>query len=151
MTVVRTEKYERGFIGKLIKWAFIGFNLLMILWVVGGLSAVSNLETHSAAEKVGASIGATIGITFILMLWGLGDLILGVLVLVSRGNKILIEETVLGLPPASEFAPSVGGDFGQADNLIAKFKAQVETASPKQQSTPIAPPAAAGFGKRRSV
>jgi hypothetical protein len=149
MTVIRTEKRERGFIGKLIKWAFIGFNLFMIFWTVGGLSIVSKVETHSTAEKIGASIGATIGITFILMLWGLGDLILGVLVLVSRGNKILIEETVVGSPRGSEFAPSDGGGFGQADNLIAKFKAERETATPKQ-STALISPAAQGFGKRRS-
>jgi hypothetical protein len=149
MALKRTETRERGFFGKLIKWTFIGFNIFMIYWVVSGLSAVSQIEVHSTAEKTGNSIGATIGITFILMLWGLGDLVLGVLVLLSRGNTIVIEETVIGSPRASEFAPSVGGDFSQADNLIAKFKAEREITTPNAPTT-SASPAAQGFGKRRS-
>ena len=32
---------KRGFFGKLCLWAFIGFNLLMVLWIFGGVSANS--------------------------------------------------------------------------------------------------------------
>jgi hypothetical protein len=37
MSIVRTEKRERSVAGKLIKWAFVAFNLLMAVWIVGGL------------------------------------------------------------------------------------------------------------------
>jgi len=31
--VVRTVKYERGPVGQLVKWAFIVFNVVMLLWL----------------------------------------------------------------------------------------------------------------------
>ena len=93
MSIVRTEKRERSFAGKLIKWAFIAFNLFMAIWIVGGLYTVSKIQTHTAVEQIGTGIGAAIGVTFVLILWGLGDLILGILVLVTRGDKVIVEET----------------------------------------------------------
>jgi hypothetical protein len=71
MNMVRTEKRERSAIGKVIKWIFIAFNLLMALWLVGGLHSISKMQTFSAAEQIGAGIGATIGVTVLLVLWAL--------------------------------------------------------------------------------
>src|SRR4051812_3478304 len=90
MSIIRTEKRERSAAGKLIKWIFIAFNLLMAVWIVGGLYSVSKIQTYSAAEQLGAGIGATLGVTMLLILWALGDLILGVLVLVTRGNSVIV-------------------------------------------------------------
>jgi hypothetical protein len=148
MSIVRTEKRERTVAGKLIKWIFVGFNLLMAFWVIGGLSSVSNIQTHSAAEEVGRGIGATIGITLILILWALGDLILGVLVLVTRGDKVIIEESSSNFNHAPQGLPSDSTfDMGKVDQRIAEMKAEASRAS--------APPLdavrpQAGFGKRRA-
>src|SRR4029078_13645960 len=93
MSIVRTEKRDRSAIGKVIKGIFVAFNMLMALWLVGGLHSASKIQTFSAADEIGAGIGVTIGVTVLLILWAIGDLILGVLVLVTRGNKVIIEES----------------------------------------------------------
>ena len=81
--------------GQVVKWAFIIFNLLMLLWMITGLSAVGSAvgDTASDAERAGAAIGGTIGASLILFVWGLGDVILGMFVLFTRGKKIITEET----------------------------------------------------------
>jgi len=78
MNIVRTEKRERSAIGKVFKGIFIAFNLLMALWLVGGLHAASKIQTFSATEQTGAGIGVTIGVTVLLILWAIGDLILSI-------------------------------------------------------------------------
>src|SRR5256885_890923 len=107
MSIVRTEKRERSVAGKLIKWIFIAFNLLMAVCIVGGSHLISQMETHSAAEQIGAGI-VTFGVTVALVLWALGDLILGTLVLVTRGNKVIIEESAspFGARPAEALSES---------------------------------------------
>jgi hypothetical protein len=148
MTIVRTEKRERSIAGKFIKWAFVGFNILMVLWVFGGLHSVSQIQTHSTAEQIGRGIGATIGITLVLTLWALGDLILGVLVLVTRGNKVTIEESSVPSAPRSNSASESAFDLGRIDERIAQLKAQ----SAENQASTRAPVTAApqGFGRRRA-
>jgi hypothetical protein len=47
----------------------------------------------SGAEKTGAAIGTTIGTSFILLFWMAGDVILGLLTMLTRGDKVIIEET----------------------------------------------------------
>src|SRR4051812_27216692 len=125
MTIVRTEKRERGPFGQFVKWAFVGFNLLMIVWMFTGVYSASQIQTHSAAQQIGTVIGTTIGATLLLVLWALGDLILGILVLVTRGNKIIVEES------SSSFqgrALSAGDersafDLARVDQRIAEMKA----------------------------
>ena len=132
MNMVRTEKRERSAIGKVIKWIFIAFNLLMALWLVGGLHSASKIQTFSAAEQIGAGIGVTIGVTVLLILWALGDLILGILVLVTRGNKVIIEESAstFGARPAEARSESPL-DFARVDQRIAQLKAEAALSSPR--------------------
>ena len=70
--------------GSLIKWLFIGFNVLMLVWLVVGFNAASNVGAVSEAEQAGRAIGTGIGIALILGLWVFGDIILGLLVLLTR-------------------------------------------------------------------
>src|ERR1700733_8452993 len=93
-TVIRKEKYQRGPFGKLVKWIFIAFNLLMLLSLISGLTSVSGIATNSEAERIGRDIGATIGVSMVLTLWIMGDTILGVAVLLTRGDKVIVEETI---------------------------------------------------------
>jgi hypothetical protein len=132
MSIVRTEKRERSVVGKAIKWIFIAFNLLMALWLVGGLHSASKIQTFSAAEQIGAGIGVTIGVTVLLILWALGDLILGILVLVTRGNKVIIEESAstFGARPAEARSESPL-DFARVDQRIAQLKAEAALSSPR--------------------
>ena len=80
------RKPKRGFFGKLFKWSFILFNILMILWLFSywvGLGEIANSST-SDAGKAGAVIGGTIGTGLLFGLWGFGDFILGLFVLFTR-------------------------------------------------------------------
>jgi len=146
MTIVRTERRERSLVGQLFKWAFIGFNLLMVVWIFGGLHSVSRIQTHSTLEQLGTAIGATIGITVLLILWALGDLILGVLVLVTRGNKVIIEESSSAFKPrlwsAADERPAF--DLDRVDQRIAELKTEIV---PGPRVT-MASPRPQGFGKR---
>ncbi len=79
------RKPKRSFMGKLIKWSFIGFNILMAIWFVSGMSAATkDVETMSGAEKAGAVIGTGLGAMFILGIWLTGAVILGLFVLFTR-------------------------------------------------------------------
>ena len=80
------RKPKRGLLGKLFKWTFILFNVLMILWLVGYFGTVGEIvgSSTSDAEQAGAAVGATIGTGMILTFWVLGDIILGLLVLFTK-------------------------------------------------------------------
>lgn len=81
---VTLRKARRGPIGFLIKWTFILWNVLMIWWVVSGANAASHVATHSRAEEAGRAAGTAIGVGLILVVWMVGSVILGILVLLTR-------------------------------------------------------------------
>lgn len=82
---VQLRKPKRGFFGKLVKWGFIGFNILMAIWLVGGMGAATEgMEAMSEAEKAGAVIGTGLGAAMILSIWVIGDIILGLFVMFTR-------------------------------------------------------------------
>ena len=47
-------------------------------------------DAATSAEKAGASIGAGIGVTFLLIIWAVGDVILGIPLLFTRRAKIMV-------------------------------------------------------------
>jgi hypothetical protein len=82
---VQLRKAVRSFFGKLVKWGFICFNILMIIWMIGGVgSATKNMDAMNQTEKAGAAIGTGIGAMLIAVIWVLGDIILGLFVLFTR-------------------------------------------------------------------
>jgi hypothetical protein len=83
------KKTERTFFGKVIKWTFIGFNLLMLLWMVTGVGGASEQisEAGSDAARAGAAIGTGLGAMVILFIWGFGAIILGIFTLLTRPKK----------------------------------------------------------------
>ena len=83
------RKPKRSFIGKVFKWVFVIFNLLMLVWLIGGWNAASEVSSTAttAAEQAGAAIGTGIGIAMILFLWVIGDIILGLPVLFTRPKR----------------------------------------------------------------
>jgi hypothetical protein len=148
-SVVRRETRERSALGKLIKWLFIAFNIAMIIWIVGGLTAASKIQVHSVAEQAGLAIGSAIGFASLLVLWAIGDVILGILVLFSRGDKIITEEIAGGFTASGQVAERPSGDFGKADELIAHFKAQKSGSDVRPAPHSVQIGTAATFGKRR--
>lgn len=82
---VQLRKPKRGIFGKLIKYSFIGFNILMAFWLFAGMgSATEGMEAMSEAEKAGTVIGAGLGMTMIFGMWVFGDIVLGLFVLFTR-------------------------------------------------------------------
>ena len=80
------NKPRRGVFGTLIKWAFIGFNVLMIYWLVAGMNAASKYvdSAHGDAERAGATVGTALGASMIIGIWVAGTIILGLFVLLTR-------------------------------------------------------------------
>ena len=111
---------------------------------------MSKIQTHSAAEQIGAGIGATMGITALLVLWALGDLILGILVLITRGDKVIIEETIsaFGAQSSNTASPS-SFDLNRVDERITQLKAEILD-STRTIAAPSIPSSSPGFGRRRA-
>ena len=90
-TIIRREFRRRGFFGTLFKLLFIIFNLLMLVWLIaywkeiGSIMIGDEVNIYKAEE-------ATIGTSFLFFFWAAGCLILGLLTLLSRGSKIVVEE-----------------------------------------------------------
>lgn len=75
------QKPQRTFIGKGIKWAFIGFNILMPLWLVFGLTDATEkvLNEGTAAQQEREVINTSVGMLAILFIWLVGAVSLGLL------------------------------------------------------------------------
>lgn len=80
------RKPKRGFMGKVFKWTFILFNVVMAWWLVAYIMEMGSMtqDITNDAELAGAAIGGTLGTGFLLVIWLLGDIILGLPVLFTR-------------------------------------------------------------------
>ena len=93
MGIVQKEVSDRTGFGKFIKWVFIGFNVLMLIWMFSAMGVIVGMDAPSnSAEEAGQAIGAGIGFTFLLIIWGLGDMVLGIFVLITKRKKIITVE-----------------------------------------------------------
>lgn len=92
--IVRKETRKRGFFGWVFLLLFLGFNALMAVWVISYWVQLSDLKTLSEAERTGRAIGGTIGTSVLLGIWVAGDIITGLLALLTRGSKVIVEEVV---------------------------------------------------------
>jgi len=113
----------------------------MLVWMISGISAVSGLRPVSDAARVGHAIGATIGFSMILSLWVMGDIILGLFVLLTRGDKVIVEETAYGGGRGADNERDPAG----ADDMIARYMQRQNT--PRVPTSSVSAPQ--GFGRRR--
>lgn len=83
---VQLRKPTRSFMGKIFKFLFIAFNVIMALWLFSYFGEIGDSYTGSAsdAEAAGTAIGGTIGTGILVTFWAFGDLILGLFVLLTR-------------------------------------------------------------------
>lgn len=71
--------------GKFFKILFWLFNALMVFWIYAGISGNSaSMKSMQGAELTGAQIGTGIGVMMLVMIWVVGDIILGLMVLMTR-------------------------------------------------------------------
>ena len=94
MAVVQREVRRRGFFGHVFKLAFILFNILMAAWLVSYWVAVSETlqSAQSEAERAGGAIGTAMGTGMLVFFWVAGSVILGLITLLTRGQRILVTE-----------------------------------------------------------
>lgn len=80
------QQPQRSLFGKIVKWGFITFNVLMLLWGFSALGVVSDgvSEASSDAEQVGAAIGGGIGMMLIGTIWFIGFVAGGLMLLLTR-------------------------------------------------------------------
>jgi len=85
----KLKKPQRSAIGKIIKYCFIGFNILMLIWFITGMGEAADTASaaHSEAEQAGAAIGTGLGAMMLLLIWVFGDIVLGLLTLLTRPKK----------------------------------------------------------------
>jgi hypothetical protein len=81
------NKPKRGIFGKIIKWSFIIFNILMLWWMIASVgTSTEGMEAMNEAQKAGTAIGAGLGAMMIMTVWVIGDIILGLFVLFTRAK-----------------------------------------------------------------
>ena len=73
----------------ILKYVFFAFNLLMAFAMYSGISENADMINNAAseAEATGAAVGTGLGAFLLLILWVMGDIILGLLYLVARPSK----------------------------------------------------------------
>ena len=92
---ISREVRKRGFFGWIFLLLFIGFNILMAMWLFSYWSLLGDgINSADKAKATGTAIGGTIGTSMLLFIWVLGDIITGALALMTRGRKMIITETV---------------------------------------------------------
>jgi hypothetical protein len=85
----KVEKTQRSLFGKIVKYTFIGFNILMLVWFIGGMASTSKgIENATTeAEQAGATIGTGLGAIFIIFIWVVEAIILGIMTLLTRAKR----------------------------------------------------------------
>ena len=120
-------------------WAVVIWNVLMGLWIASGVSATSN----NCAGRVGddlttcqaaTAIGAGIGITFIVIIWFLGFVVLSLIWLMSRPQRRLCPVCGEQVKKGPTACPKCGYNFAAA----AALPSGAQTPQCWQCQTPIA-------------
>ena len=95
-----------GCLGLVFRFLLIGWQVLMIVWFVDstmGISTVIDEARYDDTDAIiagtvdatiaGAAIGAGLAWTFILFVWLVGTIILGMFVLMTRPAKTIVQTT----------------------------------------------------------
>jgi hypothetical protein len=85
------ERRKRGPFGWTVAILFLGFNGLMAWWFVDAMTEPAQLVTGTTnqAEPEGATLGTGIGTMMILIIWGVGSFVLGVMTYFTRFRRII--------------------------------------------------------------
>ena len=69
----------------------------MAIWLIGGVASSAYVinNTISNTERAGTLLGTGLGASIILTLWVIGDVILGLFVLLTRPKSIILLMPVL--------------------------------------------------------
>ena len=91
--VTFVARAPRSVFGRICKWAFIAFNLLMLVLSLANCAVViPYIGSEDPEVAAGAGLfGAALALG-IWTIWPIGALILGILTLVTRGRRLTLEQ-----------------------------------------------------------
>lgn len=104
---------------RILTYVILAFNLLMLIWVIGGAAGSSgdatdcgslDQETCNAAEDIGTGIG----VILLIVLWALGDIILGVIWLITNKKGRTCPSCGRSVKAGLTVCPGCGFNFQQA-------------------------------------
>jgi len=77
---------------RIMTWVILAFNILMLIWIIAGVAGVAdNCAGKTGVEldacEAGTAVGATIGAGMVVGLWVAGDVILGIIWLVTNRKR----------------------------------------------------------------
>jgi hypothetical protein len=98
--VLLEVRERRSAFGRAVKWVFLAFQAAMVLLLLGTCAFVAPFLSNPDPEvAVGAGMFGAAATGLLWLAWPLGTLLLGVLVLATRGRKRLIPAPPAGAPP----------------------------------------------------
>lgn len=127
-----------------LSWVILGWNALMLVWLVSGLASTADNcadEFGSAREacEAGTAVGAGIGIAFILFIAALGNVILGVIWLVTKKSKRTCPVCGVEVRPGITRCPSCSYDFRVAAGNAVPPEQRVAGACTACGAPPVKP------------
>ena len=97
--VLLEVRERRSAFGRAVKWAFLGFQVAMALLLLGTCAFVAPFLSSADPEvAVGAGMFGAAATGLLWLAWPVGTLVLGLLVLLTRGRKRLIPAASLSDP-----------------------------------------------------
>ena len=89
--VLLEVRERRSAFGRAVKWTFIGFQAVTALLLLGTCALVTPFLSNEDPEVVmGAGMFGAMTTAVLWLAWPVGTLVLGVMVLLTRGRKRLI-------------------------------------------------------------
>jgi hypothetical protein len=81
---------KRGFMGHFFRVIFYIWNALMLFWFVGYILTFKEFlgKADSAASQAGTAVGGVLGIGMIFIVWCVGLIVFGGLMLATRGKLV---------------------------------------------------------------
>jgi hypothetical protein len=101
---------------RIFTWVILAFNLIMLIWLISGIASGESCSGKTGDELTtceAGQVGTGIGVFLIIVLWALGDVILGVLWLVTRPRRRDCPVCGNGVRRGVTQCPKCGYDFSQ--------------------------------------
>ncbi|MBS7812656.1 hypothetical protein [Roseococcus pinisoli] len=93
--VTFVARAPRSVFGRICKWTFVGFNLLMLVLLLTNCAVViPYLGSEDPDVAMGAGLFGAMLAAGIWMAWPVGAVVLGVLTLLTRGRRLTLEQDV---------------------------------------------------------
>lgn len=104
-TIVGADKRRRRILGTAIWWMFLAFNAFMGVWYFYALTIASETPGEGTGAEAQAAAAITTG--FLLWLWPIGSVVLGLIVALTRRKTVNATATLNRHPSSSPPPPPI--------------------------------------------